>query len=174
MRRDFEEPFQWFRCQSKSKSVISYEVLNPNSSLSLAPRGQKRCWRLSRLPDERRGLMCRCEKRGPQARAKMGNVQMRSSDPGNERAAKGKGSKFGLTEEESLTKKGHEETKSHGKGGDSVFPRCLQRGHFAKGCAREPKAEWHACCQYWGKHRWGCRQQRKGNPGRLVKAVEER
>jgi hypothetical protein len=102
-----------------------------------------------------------------------GNVRAWSSNPENEQANEGGGSKFGLTDGKSPRKTGHEETKSHGKGGESVCPRCLQDGHFVKGCDREPKAEWHACCQYLRKHRRGCRQQQKGNPG-LVKAVEKR
>jgi hypothetical protein len=47
--------------------------------------------------------------------------------------------------------------------GNSTCPRCLQEGHFLKGCTRAPKAKWFSCCRYWGKHRRSCKE------GRLMK-----
>jgi hypothetical protein len=81
-----------------------------------------------------------------------GNVQAWISNPENEQADKGRGSKFGLTDGKSPRKTGHEETKSHEKEAESVCLRCLQKGHFVKGCDRKPTAELHACCWSIGEN----------------------
>jgi hypothetical protein len=47
--------------------------------------------------------------------------------------------------------------------GSSTCPRCLQEVHPLKSCTSVPKAEWFACCQYWGRHRRTCKE------GRLTK-----